>query len=457
REQLAAEKEKRREIESKARILMSRIDKETKKVQALGNELAKEKAENSKFKKDYKKYTSKTTIETGKNNKPKARSKAGSFAGAIGTAGHRIIAAQILTLPCKTTKCLDQTFELLAKAGINTLIFRVFNNKGDRYFRFLPPQAAQGVYFKTDRAPVVSDALSIVVSSARRHGLAVWAWMTTRYATYGLNMGKDWQAGEYDFASGTIIPAKGLNLFNPMVQEHLAGLFRDLAAYDLDGILLQDDLVLRHNEGWSPFAREAFKKEMGLELDPRDLYHGVFLSENGKYYVSRYSEKFWDWSAWKNRKLLELAKKLMLAAKGRRPGLKFGINLMYEAVTSPRNALAWLSQSLPEAKKDGFDLFSVMAYHRQIKRELNLKGKELDHFMAKLVKNAVKTFREPSRVMIKLQVRDWRNGTRIPVSELDEMLSQVLKTSGISIGFVPVSGPEDLKALKKAANRLAGM
>ena len=74
----------------------------------------------------------------------------------------------------------------LKEAGVDTLILRVFQNKGDRMYKFVNPHREEGVYFKTRDAPVVDDILGKMVEMAHRNGLEIFAWMTTRYATSGL-------------------------------------------------------------------------------------------------------------------------------------------------------------------------------------------------------------------------------------------------------------------------------
>ncbi|MCK5709611.1 MAG: hypothetical protein KAI07_03635, partial [Deltaproteobacteria bacterium] len=69
--------------------------------------------------------------------------------------------------------------------GINTIIFRVFGNKGDRIYEFANSKSDVGVYFKTARSPVIDDLLGNVTMIAHKHGLKVFAWMTTRHASYG--------------------------------------------------------------------------------------------------------------------------------------------------------------------------------------------------------------------------------------------------------------------------------
>ena len=50
----------------------------------------------------------------------------------------------------------------------------------------LTPSHEEGVYFKTEYAPVVDDLLGKLAEIVHRNGLEIFAWMTTRYASYGL-------------------------------------------------------------------------------------------------------------------------------------------------------------------------------------------------------------------------------------------------------------------------------
>ena len=77
---------------------------------------------------------------------------------------------------------MEKRIKGLKEAGVDTLIFRVFQNKGDRIHKFVTPRHEEGVYFKTEHAPVVDDLLGKVAEIAHRNGLDIFAWMTTRYA-----------------------------------------------------------------------------------------------------------------------------------------------------------------------------------------------------------------------------------------------------------------------------------
>jgi len=363
------------------------------------------------------------------------------------TKNEKIVAVQVLLFNCPTLLEVEGKIRELKKAGVNTLIFRVFQNKGDRFYPFAKPASDVGVYFNTVHAPIVDDILGDLARISRANEMKVFAWMTTRYADYGVENKKGWQAGKYDLGSEQFITAKGLNLFRTDVNNHLRNLYRDLAAYDIDGILFQDDLVLRHTEGFSLEARDAFGREFGAMPNPRAFYKDVFTADDGRQMVSSYSEDFWKWSRWKNRALLNVASGIMKEVKSIKPDMKFAINLMYEAAIYPENALAWLSQDLDEAVKTGFDLYAIMAYHRQISDELNVKGVALDSIMSKLVEKTLEKVKDPAKVLIKLQIADWESKEVVSHEEINSMLKLINKKGSPGLAFVPYRDSFDFSEL----------
>ena len=349
----------------------------------------------------------------------------------------KIVAVQVLLFNCPTLSEVEGKIKELKKSGVNTLIFRVFQNRGDRFYPFASPANDVGIYFNSNYAPVVDDILGDIIGISRANGMKIFAWMTTRYADYGVENKKGWQAVKYDLEDERFTRAKGLNLFRADVKNHLKGLYRDLAAYDIDGILFQDDLVLKHTEGFSLEARGAFTAEFGHLPNPASFYKDIFTADNGRRTVSAYSADFWKWSRWKNRALLDDASGIMKEVKSVKPDMKFAINLMYEAAISPENGLAWLSQDLGEAVKTGFDLYAIMAYHRQIASEMNVKGIALDSLMGELVEKTLEKVKDPSKVLIKLQIADWESQEVVSHEEINSMLQLINKKGRPGLAFVP--------------------
>ena len=360
----------------------------------------------------------------------------------------RRICAQIFFFDGKSLDLFEKKVKALKEAGVDTLIFRVFQNRGDRMYKFVIPHHEEGVYFKTEYAPVVDDVLGKLAEIAHRNGVEIFAWMTTRYASYGFDSHPEVHGRTYNFETKKLEVAKGFTLFRPDVLKRLEGLFRDLGSYPIDGILFQDDLILKHNEDFSTEANKAFFKEFGFSPHPDLFYIDPYASESGKYYVKGYSDQFWIWANWKNRWLMNVAKQLMNAAKESNPQLKFGINLYYETVLNPANATAWFSQNLQEALGEGFDYYAIMAYHRQTMNQLNMETKKAIDLMTEVTQKAVKSIGDPSRVMMKVQVLDWKNHEVVPAKEVEALLSGILSQGDVSVVFVPYIEQFPLHQLK---------
>ena len=361
----------------------------------------------------------------------------------------RRICVQVFDFDVKNLGEVEKRIREVKKAGVNTVILRVFQNKGGQVYRFAKPHHGEGVYFKTELAPVVDDILGKVAEIAHRNGLDIFAWITTRYANYGAEDPPEYRCISYNFESKKMEVARGFNLFHPDVVKRLEGLFRDLGRYPIDGILFQDDLILKHNEDFSADANKAFLKEFGYSPHPDLFYIEPYPSESGKYYVRAYTDQFWSWAKWKNRWLTNVAKRLMAAARESNPNIQFGINLYYEAVLNHSNGVAWFSQTLSEALEKNFDYYAVMAYHRQTMKELKMEERRAMDLMAEVAGKAVRSVGDPSRVLMKIQILDWKSYEVLPKKEVEEMLTGILNHGEISLAFVPYISQFPLHSLKE--------
>jgi len=360
-------------------------------------------------------------------------------------------AVQVMRFDGMTFAEVGKEMAALKASGIDTVILRVFHNSGDRFYPAATPSGGRGVYFATEHAPVVDDILPKLTGLARDNGLKVFAWMTTRYADYGIEGDESLACVSYDLSSRDYARCKGLDLFNDAAVERLERIYADLARNDIDGVLFQDDMVFRHNEGLGPQAAALFKEDFGVELDPEELYARVPGSE-----AVHYTPLFWKWASWKNRRLLEVAGRLKDAVREKRPGTVFAINLMYESLTNPPYALAWLSQDLSAALLADFDYFSIMAYHRQMGEELDKTEGEIRDMITKMAEDAVKTVGEPARVLIKLQTIDWRTGGPLSDSEVVELIRD-MKGKDVSLAVVPYRGDFPFRELSHSGGKLAAL
>ncbi len=382
--------------------------------------------------------------------------------------GGPLLAAQVLVWDAKSWEELEKEMKALKAAGFSAVIFRVFSNPGDRLYPFAgPAKTPVGVYFQTKQAPVVSEILWRATQVAHRSGLAFYAWMTSRYADYGLDskIAGRWADRTYDLSKKEIVQGKGLDIFNEEVLAHLEALYGDLGSYPIDAVLFQDDLVSRHTDGFSEAAARAYAKKFGRPLDPSAFYQDVYQPpDSPKPRVGKYTDAFWEWARWKNERLLDVAERLAGAVKKKRPDAKVAVNFMYEAASSPRNSLAWLSQSISAAHRRKFDYYAVMAYHRQMMDELGLSVDEVATLLRRMSRSLY-AGAHPFRTLFKLQIRDWETQEPVSKEEFSKMLEAIRKGAegtgaAPNIAVVPYRGRKDLDRLsfelRSLAERQAG-
>ena len=89
-----------------------------------------------------------------------------------------------------------------------------------------------------------------------------------------------------------------------------------------------------------------------------------------------------------------------------------------------------------------------MAYHRQTMHELNMEGKKTIDLMAEVAEKAVRLIGDPSRVMMKVQVLDWKRYEVIPAKEVETLLDHILGQGKVSLAFVPYIDPFPVGPLK---------
>lgn len=354
----------------------------------------------------------------------------------------RISAAQVFVLSDVYKDDLGAFFSEAKAKGIDTVFFRVFHNAGDRPHMGADLACQTGVYFKTSGACVVRDMLGDVVREAHMRGIKVFAWMATR----SLSFLKTPENMSMSFApEGGIIPGYGANIFKPEVRLQLIRLFKDLAKYDIDGILFQDDFIIKYSEGADKQSADLFFAETGFKADPAFFFEGVRASGD-KTVFSGLTDGFYIWARWKNDHLMKFFKELRHAVLEENPDILFAANVYYETPVAPRQALAWYSQRLEALEKAGADYYAVMGYAEQISAEQKLDAEDTADLIAKISEEAVAYVKDPKRVIMKLQSRLFA-GDKREVSGRDfKRLCQAVAIGGeVSVAVVPVFSGNDIK------------
>jgi biofilm PGA synthesis lipoprotein PgaB len=357
-----------------------------------------------------------------------------------------IRALQILNLDCKTWEELGLRLEAFKAAGANAVILRVFHNPGDGYYPFIVPAAESGVYFTTGRSPVVADLLGPFCALAHQKGLRVIAWMTTRYADYG-GPAPGLGCMAWDPATRAVKPARGFSPLLPEVRERLGALYADLARYPIDGVLLQDDLMLHQTECLNPKARELYFRDTGRTADPARLF--AHPRRAGGRYQFDDSLEFRRWRRWENGQLLALAEELRRRVHAVRPRLPVGLNLFYETVTRRDQSLAWFAQDLDATLASDLDFYALMLYHRQMAEELQLPTVEVLALIEKSLRALVGRVDYPQRIWVKAQSVDWKTGRLLPAGEVKDELQRAKALGPLGLVVMPAPPALDLKMVKE--------
>lgn len=328
-------------------------------------------------------------------------------------------------------------FKELKSKGIDTVFFRVFHNSADRMHMGLEnPCHDGGVYFATPYACTVADLLPEMIAYARENGIKIYAWMATRSLTFlktPENLSESFDAN----ARGNV-PGYGANIFTPHVRDTLKGLFNSLAEYDLDGVLVQDDFVIKYSEGADRAACEKFTKDTGIECS----LNTFFTEQNGR--LIPVQDKHRIWSEWKAAELENLLRELRHGARLRNPDLMWAVNIYYETPIYPDRGLAWYAHDIDGLINAGADYLAVMAYHEQISSELRLTRDEMLAFMQNLA-SATLSHVQPSRAVFKLQVRLFdKNRTQVRDTDIKLVRLRIKRSGGESFVQLPVNNAEDI-------------
>ncbi len=312
-------------------------------------------------------------------------------------------------------------YKKLAAVGISKIIVSVFQDgsRGGLYFG--------NTIFRTIDPALEKVALEMAAGGARRN-LDLCAWMITRkfrWVSYT-------RLFDYCYRKGRRELIRKFDIFNPDAIEKITAVYRELARKDIDCILIQDDFFIRHNEGFSNWGKAAFAASAGFPAR-----ESLMVQKN-----TPYNRK---WKEVKRKQVSRVLTQIVGSCKQAKPGIKVGMNIYYETPFNSSWGEAWYAHNLPEIVETGIDYIYLMSYHRQIKEEMKLTESKNREMFRKIVENAYALCKE--KLVVKLQLRDWNSGRRIPAAEVRAYLALV--PEGVKrICFTPVK-PGDYAYLKE--------
>lgn len=348
---------------------------------------------------------------------------------------------QVFVLDKSYSRDIDPFFKGLKEHGVDTVFLRVFQNSSDR-FHYLQdnPECRTGVYFKTSAACTVRDVLGEAVAAARKYHMKIFAWMATR----SLSFLKTEKYMEKSFTRDGRADGYGASIFNPEAADRMRALFRDLAKYDIDGILFQDDFILRYNEGASDAALKAYRADTGISLTYKKLFGCRGGNEITKV-PGGCPSAFIPWTKWKNERMMEFFQSLKIAGLEENPGLVFAGNVYYETPLSAEKGMSWYAQSIDSMLKFGFDYLAVMGYHDQIASELGISRAAALKLVEKMADSLKKRVHPTARILMKVQRVSFRKNAAPDSVKMKSVCAMLSKYLCISRVILPVNSLRDLK------------
>ncbi len=350
-----------------------------------------------------------------------------------------IKAVQISYINVSSYRELNNEFKKIKKHGFNTVIFRVFNNKFDRIYPFIPENKIKskvGVYFKTKYAPVVNNCLKKVIFLCHKNGLKIIAWMETRYSNFGLKVKSLKPVIRFNFKNNKFVKGKGLSFFYKKNWRYILNIYYDLLKYKIDGILLQDDLKILVDEDFNKIAIKKFYKKTGIILNENNVNRLLYGNVKNRHEI-HVSKLYKEWEDIKVKQLKKFLDYLIFHCKTKKK-IKIWVNVNYETLHRPDLSRLWYAYDIKSLIDSNVDYFSVMIYQRQIKKELDLNDYQLKNFLKDIFAKANK-FKKlyKTKFIFKIQAYDWYKDKEINRKKIFSLLTFLKKNNIKNIAIFP--------------------
>lgn len=317
-------------------------------------------------------------------------------------------------LPEQFERNISEAIEKLNRMNANTVFLQTFADEdGDGN--------VDEVYFHTDKMKVKADVFNHVTIKLKEAGFQVYAWMPV--------LCYPWMSENQDNAIVASEPDKlgwytRATPFSPQVREYARGLVKDLALYaPIDGILFQDDLYMNDFEDFSPYAKQAFKKEFGKDLTRENLENDEKLMQK--------------WTKLKTDTINVLTLDLINVAKYYRPELKTARNIYPVVITEPQSE-EWFAQNYNDYL-DLYDYVVIMAYPEMEREEEGIKDTTNEEWLRNLVVISLKNPKAQEKAVFKLQGFDWKNNVWISDIEQHKRVNIIKNAKGLNIAQYPVN------------------
>lgn len=278
------------------------------------------------------------------------------------------------------------------------------------------------------------DVLTNIVYLAHASGLKIFFVLPARGWTAALREHPEWEDMRYDLNSGTLQTTGKLDLFQPDAVDYLVKLYRAVASYSIDGILLGEDFYYRDTEGMSTAAMEEYKKRYGVALITGRALARVGSETDGPA-VLEYGDGFREWTELKKERLAGALQSIMTAALKVNGDIKFGIPLKGPELEHPDEALSKFAFDVNALRAFNVDFYWMPISHRDIRESKRLNYKKSMEELARIAQAATAMVQEPCKALIVIQTTAV-SGKILPFSEIEEATTLVRKSGEPCIAYM---------------------
>lgn len=275
--------------------------------------------------------------------------------------------------PAATEENIDKLIKKLKKNRINTVFLQTYDNNG--------------VYFKTDHAPVIKNIYNTIAGKLVRNDFFVYAAMPTFSASWLMDPDEKNRVNTSENQNAEWY--KRVSPFSEEAVKELELLYADFAKQAIvNGILFQDDLYLNQYEDFSSHGKGAYYREFEEELD-----EGVFENK----------AKLQKWQKWKCDYLIKVSQRLMKKVRIYRP---FALSMrdLHGDVAADEKKSGEFAQDYSIFLKT-YDVVVIVAYpYLTPDEELNVASEDwLDRRLDTIIK---KTGKNPKQIIFRVQTDD---------------------------------------------------